>query len=180
MDAHDDLMAIDVDMTLHERHRLGQHIVACTDEVHAKHLVVADNAEDALVVALSLLRIELNDYSALRVRLNRPLRFREGEHIRSVIEELEGRRLVRLIDNVQQAVRRRVHLHFSELDRLAGQDDINAVRLALARQLELVAANDIDSELGISALAYNCWIKSDGYYIRPIWLDLASVLVQND
>ena len=119
MDAHDNLMAIDVDVTLHEGHRLGQHVVACTDEVHAEHLVVADDAEDALVVALSLLRIELYDYSALRVRQNRPLRFREGEHVRSVIEELEGCWLVRLIDDVQQAVRRRVRLHLTELDRLA-------------------------------------------------------------
>ena len=65
MDAHDNLMTIDVDMTLHEGHRLGQHVVACTDEVHAEHLVVADDAEDALVVALRLLRVELDDDTAL-------------------------------------------------------------------------------------------------------------------
>lgn len=65
MDPHDHLVAIDVNVPLHERHRLRQHIVARANQVHAEDLVVSDDAEDALVVALSLLRIELNDYSAL-------------------------------------------------------------------------------------------------------------------
>ena len=65
MDAHDNLMAIDVDVALHEGHRLGQHVVARANEVNAEDLVVADYAEDALVVALRLLRVELDDDTAL-------------------------------------------------------------------------------------------------------------------
>jgi hypothetical protein len=65
MDPHDNLVTIDVNVPLHEGHRLRQHVVARTHQVHAEDLVVSDNAEDALVVALGLLRIELDDYSAL-------------------------------------------------------------------------------------------------------------------
>lgn len=70
MDAHDDLMAVDVDVSLHERHWLREDVEAGTHKVHAEDIVIANNAENALVVVASGLREELDDDSCLRVRLN--------------------------------------------------------------------------------------------------------------
>jgi hypothetical protein len=65
VDTHDDLVPVYVDVPLHQRHGLAQHVVARANEVNAEDLVVADYAEDALVVALRLLRVELDDDTAL-------------------------------------------------------------------------------------------------------------------
>ena len=68
MDTHDDFMSININVSLHEWHRLGQHIVASTDQVNVEHIVVSNNADLSLVVVLCTLWVEFYYYSSLRVR----------------------------------------------------------------------------------------------------------------
>jgi hypothetical protein len=70
MDTHDNFMSIDVHMSLHQRHWLVKYIVAGTNEVYVKDLVISYYAEHSLVVVVSRLRVELNDDTSLGVRLN--------------------------------------------------------------------------------------------------------------
>ena len=89
MDAHDNLVAVDVHVSLHEGHRLRENIEACAHKVDAQDLVVANNAENALVVVASALREELDDDARLRMRLNGALDLREAEHVSAIVEKLE-------------------------------------------------------------------------------------------
>ena len=61
MNAHDHLMSVDINMSLHQRHWLLEHIVAGTHEVNIENLVVPHHAEYSLVVCRCLLREELDD-----------------------------------------------------------------------------------------------------------------------
>jgi hypothetical protein len=89
VNAHNDLVAVDIDMSLHEGHRLSEHIEACTHEVDAQDLVVANNAENALIVVARALREELDDDARLRVRLDDAFDPGEAEDIGAIVEELE-------------------------------------------------------------------------------------------
>ena len=68
VDTHDDFMPININVSLHQWHGLGQHIVAGTDEVNVEHIVVSHDAEHSLVVVLCCLWVEFYYYSSLRVR----------------------------------------------------------------------------------------------------------------
>ena len=77
VDAHDNFMSIDINMSLHEWHRLGQHIVASTNKVNVEHVVVSHNAEHSLVVIFCCLWVEFYYYSSLRVRFYVAFGFRK-------------------------------------------------------------------------------------------------------
>lgn len=121
MDSHDNLVPVDVDVSLHQGHRLGKDIEASSDQVDEENLVVPHDAEHPLVVVRSRLRVELDDDPRLGPGFDRPLKLREGEHVRFVAEELESGWLVAVVDDVQQAVCSRLKLDFSEMNRLAGE-----------------------------------------------------------
>jgi hypothetical protein len=65
MGAHNNLMAVNIDVALHEGHWLGEDIEAGTHQINVEHLMVAHNAENAFVVVASALRAEV-DHDALR------------------------------------------------------------------------------------------------------------------
>jgi hypothetical protein len=65
MHSHDDLVPIDINMSLHEGHWLGENVIASTNEVYIEYKVVPHNAEHSLIVVLRCLRVELNDNSGL-------------------------------------------------------------------------------------------------------------------
>lgn len=50
MDAHDDFMPVDIDVSLHEWHRFGQNIIASTYEINVEHLMIPDDTEYPLVI----------------------------------------------------------------------------------------------------------------------------------
>lgn len=58
---HDDLVPEDVDMSLHKRHWLAEHVITCTDEVDVEYLMVPHHTEHTLVVVCGHLRVELDD-----------------------------------------------------------------------------------------------------------------------
>jgi hypothetical protein len=51
-------VAEDIDVSLHQGHRLGEDVVAGADQVYVEHRVVAHDAEYALVVVRRRLRTE--------------------------------------------------------------------------------------------------------------------------
>lgn len=70
VDAHDDFMPEDIDVPLHERHWLREHIISISNQVDVEHLVVPHYAEHSFVVIGSFLREELNDDSGLGLWLD--------------------------------------------------------------------------------------------------------------
>ena len=70
---HNHLVAVSVNVPLAERHRLRQHIVACTKEINVKNFVVLDEAEDALIVVASALGAESDDNTLRGVGLHNTL-----------------------------------------------------------------------------------------------------------
>lgn len=97
-------MSININMSLHKRHWLGEHIEAGSYEVHIENLMVSYNAEHSLVVVGGGLRIELNDDPCLGMGLDCSFSSGEGENVRFICEELEGCWLIALIHDVQQSV----------------------------------------------------------------------------
>ena len=81
MESHDDFMSVDVDVPLHQGHRLSEDVKARSDQVNVEHLVVSDDAEHSLVVVCGSLRVELDDDPRLGPWLNGPLELGEGEYI---------------------------------------------------------------------------------------------------
>ena len=65
VDTHDDLVSININMSLHEWHWLGQNIVASTNEVNIENKMVSYNTKDSLIVVLSCLWVEFNYYTSL-------------------------------------------------------------------------------------------------------------------
>lgn len=126
-------MPINVNMSLHKGHGLGKHIIAGTNKIDIKDLVASYDTEDSLVVILSSLWEKLNDDSCLRVWLDGTLALGEGEDIVLIVEELESCWLVTLVADVQETVGSRCQLNLTEVDRLAGEGDVNAVCTTLTR-----------------------------------------------
>lgn len=77
VNSHDDLVSVNVDMPLHERHWLSEHIEAGTNEVYIEDLVISYDTEYSLIVVVSSLRVELYDDTSLRMWFNRSLSPRE-------------------------------------------------------------------------------------------------------
>jgi len=61
--AHNDLVPVDVDVSLTKRDGFGKYVKACSHEVDIEHAVVADHAEHSLVIVSSLLRVECHNDS---------------------------------------------------------------------------------------------------------------------
>ena len=68
VDTHDDLVSININMSLHKWHWLGQDIVASTNKVNVENKMVPYNTKDSLIVVLGCLRVEFYYYTSLRVR----------------------------------------------------------------------------------------------------------------
>lgn len=75
VNAHNDLVPIDIYMPLHEGHWLGQDIIACSNQVDVEDLMISYNTENSLVVVGSCLRIKFYDDTGLGVRPNGTLSF---------------------------------------------------------------------------------------------------------
>ena len=65
MNTHDNLMPINVNMPLHQRHRLGEDIIASSNEVDIHDLMIAHDAEYTLIVVLGQLGVEFYYNSCL-------------------------------------------------------------------------------------------------------------------
>ena len=104
MDTHDDLVPIDVNVSLHQWHWLCKHIVAGTNKVNIEHVVVPDNAEYSFVVVCGGSWIKLYYYSGLGVRFYHTFGLGEGEDVCLVRVELKLCWLVAFIDNVQKTI----------------------------------------------------------------------------
>ena len=61
MRAHNNLVAEDINMALHQRHRLSQDVEASAHQIDKQHFVVAHNAEDTLVVVAGTLGAEVDN-----------------------------------------------------------------------------------------------------------------------
>jgi len=83
-----------------------------------------------------------------------------------VREKLEGRRLITVIADIQQAVGRRQLLHLAEVDGIARKTDVVAESLAHAGKLEVVPAVNFNSKLSASKGSRHCRQKGDGYCLR--------------
>lgn len=162
MDTHNDLVPVDIYMSLHERHWLVQDIVAAANQVDVHDLVIAYYAEDTLVVVLGLLWVELDDDTRLGFWWDGSFNLREREDIGPIGEKLKRRSGITLIDDVEKPVCRRLKLNFTEVDALGRQHDVNAVGLASASQFELISSNYGDLELSACELANDQWFVIDG------------------
>lgn len=65
VNSHDDLMPIDIDMSLHEGHGLVKHIITSSNKINIQNLMITDYTEHSFVVICCFLRVELNDNSHL-------------------------------------------------------------------------------------------------------------------
>jgi hypothetical protein len=81
VNAHDDLVSINIDVSLHQRHRLIQHIVTGTQQVNVENLVVSHHAKYSFIVVRRFLGVELNDNSDLGVGVYCAFSFRESEDV---------------------------------------------------------------------------------------------------
>jgi hypothetical protein len=180
MDTHDDLVSIDIDMSLHEWHRLVQDIIAAADQVDVEHLVVSHYAEDTLVVVLGLLWVELDNYTRLGFRWDGSFNLREREDIGPIGEKLKRRSGITLIDDVEEPVRRRLKLNFTEVDALGRQEDVDAIGLAGASQLELISSNNGNLELRACELSNDQRFEIDGYLLRASWHNDTLVFVKSN
>ena len=108
-------------MPLAERDRLGENIVARTEEVNIENLVVLDETEDSLIVVTSALGAEGDDDALGGMRLNYSTCDREREQVVLICEELERGGQVAVIDDIEETVSCRLVLHLTELDSLGGK-----------------------------------------------------------
>jgi len=63
VDAHNDLVSVDVDVSLHKWDWLGQDVEAGTYQVNREDLMVTHNTENSFVVVDSLLRQKVDNNS---------------------------------------------------------------------------------------------------------------------
>ena len=54
-------MTIDVNMTLHQRERLSQDVIACANQVDIENGVITDDTEDSLIIVSGSLWSEGDD-----------------------------------------------------------------------------------------------------------------------
>ena len=66
VNSHNDFVPVDVDVPLHQRHRLRENIVAGTDEVDVEHLVVPHRPEGHLAVPHK--QDQINPITTLQVK----------------------------------------------------------------------------------------------------------------
>lgn len=104
VDAHDDLVAIDVDVALHQGNWLVEDVIAGADQIDVQDLVVPHDTVDALIVVGGGLGGEGDDDAGLRLGVDLALNLGEGENVLVVSEELEGSRQVTIVDDVEEAV----------------------------------------------------------------------------
>ena len=112
----DNFGPVGINMSLEKRHRLGQNVEASTHEIDEEALMISDDAEYSLVVVPGGLRVELNDDSHLTLGRNGSLNLRKAEYISSIVEELEIRWLVRIINNIQKSVSALRKLDFTKVN----------------------------------------------------------------
>ena len=116
LDSSDNLRPVGIDMSLEKWHGLGQNVEASTHEIDEEALMISDDAEYSLVVVPGSLRVELNDDSHLTLGRNGSLNLRKTENISSIVEELEIRWLVRIINNIQKSVGALRKLDFTKVN----------------------------------------------------------------
>jgi len=142
--------------------------------------VVPDNAEDSLIVVLRCLRIEFYYYSSLRVGFYGAFSFREWENVGFVVEELECRWLITVIDNIQQPIGSRSELHFTKVNGFAGKANIRAVSLALNREVQLIATQDLDAIMCAWELPNDLRLVSNSYFAGATGHDCAGCLTERE
>ena len=103
-------------MSLEKWHGLGQNVEASTHEIDEETLMISDDAEYSLVVVPGGLRVELDDDSHLTLGRNGSFNLRKAENISSIVEELEIRWLVRIINNIQKSVGALRKLDFTKVN----------------------------------------------------------------
>ena len=83
-------MSISVDVSLHKRNWLRQNVKASADQIYVEDLVIAHDAEHAIVVVSTHLRVETYNNPAEGMRLDNAFSLREAENIVLVCDELEA------------------------------------------------------------------------------------------
>lgn len=101
VDAHYNLMPVDVNVPLHQWHGLCEHVVAGSNEVNIENLVITNNTEDSFVVISTNLWEEFNNYSCLWSRQNRTFSLGERENVGLIRVKLECGGLVAVIDDIK-------------------------------------------------------------------------------
>ena len=79
--------------------------------------------------------------------------------------------MVALVDDVQQSVSGGLQLHLSEVNRLAGEQNVHPVGRSCASQLELVAASYLEEILCVSLHAYDRWRICNCDLVGAAWVD---------
>ncbi len=141
MDPHDRLVPVNVHMPLDDGDRLGQDVVADSDEVHEEHRVVPHDAEDALVIVHGFLGCKRDNYTSGRVSVDGAFYLREGEDVLGVVDELEGGRQRRVVDDVEQPVCVVSERNLAKVHGFVREVHVETVGATDAGKLQLVATD---------------------------------------
>ena len=177
MGAHDDLVAVSIDMALAQRNRLSKHIVASTEKIDEEDFVVPDEAENSLIVVASALRAESNDDPLASVCLHHTLSHRNGEQIALVSEELERRGQIAVVNDVEQTVSCLLSLHLAKLHGLGRELNIVTIGLTTAAKFNFVAAESTDFKKAVAFDASQLRRVSDSYFRNLARLELTRRVV---
>ena len=118
MVAHDNLVAVAVNVTLLQWDGFGENIEASSHKIDIEHRVVPDHAENAFIKVSDLWRIKCNDDPSERKRFHRPFGLREAEQIILVSDKLESRGHVVVVLHVDQSVGRGGLSNLTKMNRI--------------------------------------------------------------
>ena len=164
MSSHDHFMAVSIDMSLAERDRLCQHIIACTHQVNIENLMVFDKTKYSLIEVTSALGAESYDDSLGGVGLDSTSSGREWEKIVLICEKLKRGWQIAVIDDIEQTVSCALNLNLAKLDSFRRQLDIIAISDTLAAEFNRVATEGSHFELSEAGYACNLRSVRDSYF----------------
>jgi hypothetical protein len=90
MGAHNNFVAVNINVPLHQGHRFSQNVKRRSHQVHVQNFVVTYNAENALIVVTTAFRAKPNNDSLCRVGLQRAHSLTEAKHVVGVSDKLAG------------------------------------------------------------------------------------------
>jgi len=81
MGAHNNFVAVNINVPLHQGHWFGQNVKRSTHQVYVQNLVVTHNAENSLIVVTATFRAKPDNNSLRRVRLQCAHSLAEAKHV---------------------------------------------------------------------------------------------------
>ena len=97
-------MSVDINMSLHQRHWFVENIIACSDQINVKDLMVAYDTENPFVVVNGVLWEKFYYDSSLRMWFYCSFSFTKRKNVGFVCVKLERSWFTAVVADIQKTV----------------------------------------------------------------------------